>query len=141
LAAHLQDVIFCLFALELFQKSVAKSPRLLHICRKSSTNHTFLCKTNPILARPKMNLTLYLKRIYEKYSPLRTVKNEPKTNPISENPKMDLTPYKKSNYVKYMTFGLQKNEPNSKPISRVRYVWLGGVFFVQKDGRIVREIL
>ncbi len=51
---------------------------------------TFLCKTNPIFTRPTMNLTPYLKRNYEKYSPLRTAKNKPKqtqfkanSNPIS----------------------------------------------------------
>ncbi len=42
--------------------------------------------TNPILARSTMNLTLYLKRVYEKYLPLRTMKNEPKTNPIFKRP-------------------------------------------------------
>ncbi len=34
-----------------------------------------------------MNLTLYLKRNYEKYSPLRTVKSKPKANPIKPNSK------------------------------------------------------
>jgi len=109
--AHLQNVIFRSSALELFQKSVSKTLRFLYICRESSTNHPFFCKTNPIFTRPKTNLTPYNKRIYENFMPLRTMKNKPKTNPISENPKMNLTPYKKRDYVKYMTFGPQKTNP------------------------------
>jgi len=50
--------------------------------RDTRRSRTLLCKTNPIFPRPTMNLTLYLKRIYERYPPLRTMKNEPKTNPI-----------------------------------------------------------
>jgi len=115
--AHLQNVIFRSSALELFQKSVSKTLRFLYICRESSTNHPFFCKTNPIFTRPKTNLTPYNKRIYENFMPIRTMKNEPKTNPIPENPKMNLTLYNKRDYEKNSPFGLQKNEPNSNPIS------------------------
>jgi len=54
---------------------------VLYNCRERSTNRTFLCKTNPILIRAKTNLTLYIKKIYGNFTPLRTMKNKPKTNP------------------------------------------------------------
>ena len=90
---HLQDVIFCFSALDLFQKSVSKSPRLLYTCRESSTNHPFFRKTNPIFTEPKMNLNPYNKRSYENFIPIRTMKNEPKTNPIQKMQEIDLTFY------------------------------------------------
>ncbi len=102
MAAHLQDVIFCFSALELFQKSVLIS---VNLCLKTKPPilpnltcwqfTTFLCKTNPIFTRPTMNLTLYLKRAYEKYSPLRMVKSKPKQTQFKPN------------------FGKPQNEPNS----------------------------
>ena len=52
-----------------------------------STNQLFLCKTNPILIRTKINLTLYIKKIYGNFTPLRTMKNKPNTNPIKANTK------------------------------------------------------
>ncbi len=53
----------------------------LYICRESSTNPPFLCKTNPILIKAKINLTLYIKEIYGNFTPLRTMKNKPNSNP------------------------------------------------------------
>jgi len=44
-------------------------------------------KTNPIPENPKMNLTLYNKRDYEKNSPFGLQKNEPNSNPISADTK------------------------------------------------------
>ncbi len=44
-----------------------------------------------------MNLTLYLKRNYENYSPLRTMKNEPKTNPNKPNLPPFSARYEKTN--------------------------------------------
>ncbi len=41
----------------------------------------FLCKTNPILIRAKINLTLYIQKIYGNFTPLRTMKNKANTNP------------------------------------------------------------
>jgi len=67
-----------------------KPPILPNLTRWQFT--TFLCKTNPILARPTMNLTLYLKRNYEKYSPLRTVKNKPNFSPNKPNFKLGPKP-------------------------------------------------
>jgi len=122
LATHFQNVIFCLSAPELFQKSASKSLRLLYIYQKSSSNHTFLCKTKPILARPTMNLTLYLKRNYVKYSPLRTMKNKPKTNPIqsqfkanSRKPQNEPNPIQEKQLHKIYDLRPKKNEPNSNP--------------------------
>jgi len=37
------------------------------------------------LIRAKINLTLYIKKIYGNFTPLRTMKNEPKTNPNKPN--------------------------------------------------------
>jgi len=59
--------------------------RHLYICRESSTNQTFLCKTNPIHQVSNMTLILILqghtKNMCLKALP-KTKPNEPKTNPI-----------------------------------------------------------
>ena len=50
---------------------------------KSKPKQTqFKANSNPISENPKMNLTLYNKRDYEKNSPFGPQKNKPKTNPI-----------------------------------------------------------
>ena len=57
--------------------------RYLYICRESSTNQPFLCKTNPILSAVgglQMNLKLCYKMTYQNFIPLAGYKNKPKTN-------------------------------------------------------------
>ena len=53
----------------------------LHLSR-TLDKFTLLCKTNPILIRAKINLTIYMKKIYGNFTRLRTMKNKPNTNPI-----------------------------------------------------------
>ena len=52
------------------------------LCLSAFVAMSQLCKTNPILIRAKINLTLYIKKIYGNFTRLRTMKNEPKTKPI-----------------------------------------------------------
>ena len=44
-------------------------------------------KPNSKPIKPKINLTLYMKKIYGNFTPLRTMKNKPNSNPISKKPK------------------------------------------------------
>ncbi len=50
----------------------------LYICRESSTNQPFLCNSNPIVERPKMNANVYYTKEYEKSPRWPGEKNKPK---------------------------------------------------------------
>jgi hypothetical protein len=59
----------------------------LYNCRENSTNQPFLCKTNPISWKPKMNVNKVLTRDYENETLGRRGKNKPnqtQSNPISK---------------------------------------------------------
>ncbi len=93
---------------------------------------TFLCKTNPISADPKINLTLYSERVYEKYSPLRTVKSKPKQTQFKAN----------SNPISAQT---NPNKANSNP-KRTQFqtrsgaqIPTGGLLGIFKPGTNFRE--
>ena len=95
----------------------------LYICRERSTNHPFLCKTNPILIRAKINLTLYIKKIYGNFTRLRTMKNKPNTNPIRTQNKANFLAAQMNVscvYTKYYenksNWTLGENKPNTNPI-------------------------
>ncbi len=58
-----------------------------YICRESSTNQLFLCKTNPILSAVgglQMNLNIYYTKVYNNETAFRRGKNKPNSNPISK---------------------------------------------------------
>jgi hypothetical protein len=57
----------------------------LYICQEASTNQLFLCKTNPISERPKMNANVFITKDYENETTLRLQKNKPNSNPIKPN--------------------------------------------------------
>jgi len=60
----------------------------LYICRESSTNQPFLCKTNPILSAVgglQMNVTLYNTTAYKNNSNRTLGQNKPNSNPIKAN--------------------------------------------------------
>ncbi len=55
------------------------TPSLLYICRESSTNHLFLCKTKPILSAVgglQMNINLYVIEDYKNETTLRPQKKQ-----------------------------------------------------------------
>ena len=90
----------------------------LYICREASTNHPFLCKTNPILSavgRLQMNVNLYNTTDYENKSNWTLGKNEPKTNPIKANlrkAKMNVTSILTKDYENVRLHGRGENKPN-----------------------------
>jgi len=57
--------------------------RHLYICRERSTNQPFLCKTNPIPEKPKMNTNIFITKDYENEPPSGP-KKQTQTNPISK---------------------------------------------------------
>ncbi len=92
-----------------------RGPTVLYICRESSTNPPFFCKTNPILIRAKINLTLYIKEIYGNFTRLRTMKNKPKTNPKQTQfvePEMNVNTVITMNYEQITMNNANKNKPN-----------------------------
>ena len=84
----------------------------LYICREPSTNHLFLCKTNPILSAVggfQMNLKFCKQMDYENKSNWTIGQNKPKTNPIKPNlrkAKMNVNAFSQKDY---------ENEPPSGP--------------------------
>ena len=65
-------------------------PIRLYICRERSTNHPFLCKTNPILSAVgglQMNVNSLITKDYRKNDDFAVQKNKPNSNPIKANTK------------------------------------------------------
>jgi len=95
----------------------------LYICRESSTNHPFLCKTNPILSAVgglQMNVTSLITVVYENIANWTLGENKPNTNPIKANfqrAQMNVNSLITKDYRKKDDFAVQKNKPNSNPIS------------------------
>jgi hypothetical protein len=76
---HLLSSVFCIL-----------SSALLYICRESSTNQPFLCKTNPILSAVgglQMNVTFFYTKYYERNDSGESEKTNPKQtqSPKSQN--------------------------------------------------------
>ena len=96
----------------------------LYICRGLSTNHLFLCKTNPILSAVgglQMNVNLYNTTDYDIFLPLAGQKNKPNSNPNKPNlrkAKMNVNLYVIEDYRKKDDFLVRINKPNSNPISK-----------------------
>jgi hypothetical protein len=94
------------------------SSRHLYICRESSTNQPFLCKTNPILSAVgglQMNVNIYYTKVYKNETAFRRGKNKPKTNPIKPNlrkTKMNVNLYDIEDYIKKDDFLVRINKPN-----------------------------
>jgi len=94
----------------------------LYICRESSTNQLFLCKTNPILSAIggfQMNLKFCNKMAYENISDWTLGENKPnqtqfkpKTNPICEMTKMNLSYYSTKDYENKRLCRQRQNKPN-----------------------------
>jgi len=80
----------------------------------------FLCKTNPISSKAKMNLNSLITTDYENKWQRRVRKNKPNSNPIKPNfrkAKMTVNSLITKDYIKYDDFVVRKNKPNSNPIS------------------------
>ena len=93
------------------------SPNLLYNCRKYSTNHTFLCKTKPILKSYQCPQTLYRKQLAEIFTTFCNRKTKPiqsQTKPISKMTKINANPFKKTTYEKFCHFLHPKNKANFK---------------------------
>jgi len=94
------------FLLSLASSDLCLLTSALYNCREASTNHPFLCKTNPILSAVgglQMNVTSIITKDYENKSNWTLGENEPNTNP-NEPKRTQLKPIK------------CQNEPNTNPI-------------------------
>jgi len=94
-------------------------PSGLYNCRKYSTNHTFLCKTKPILKScqcPQTILHTQLTEIFATFGNQKTKPIQSQTKPISKMPKMNTNCFIQRNYEQKPVFGRKKNKANSKPI-------------------------
>jgi len=93
----------------------------LYICREPSTNHPFLCKTNPISSKGKLMQTQYLQRITKISCSIRAKKQsqyKPNSNPIKPNcrkAQMNVNSLITKDYRKNDDFAVQQNKPNSNP--------------------------
>ncbi len=70
------------------KSSNCRPSTVLYICRDASTNHLFLCKTNPILSAVgglQMNANPYNTTDYGNKGQRRVRKNKPNSNPIKPN--------------------------------------------------------
>ncbi len=106
----------------------------LHLSRTLYKSH-LLCKTNPILIRAKINLTLYIKKVYGNFTYLRTMKNEPKTNPIKAN----TNPIKANIMPKQTQY--EPNQTQTKPISDYPCVFELAVYnLVLRDGNVMHSM-
>jgi len=91
---------------------------LLYTCRDASTNHLFLCKTNPILSAVgglQMNVSNIITRNYKYFLPLAGQKNKPNSNPIKPNlqkAKMNVNSLTAKDYRKKDDFAVRINKPN-----------------------------
>ena len=90
----------------------------LYICRESSTNQPFLCKTNPILSAVgglQMNVNSLLTMNYKYFIPLAGQKNKPNSNPNKPNfrkAKMNVNLNVIEDYRKKDDFLVRINKPN-----------------------------
>jgi hypothetical protein len=106
-----------------------------YICRESSTNQPFLCKTNPILSAVgglqmnvmsavgglQMNVNSLITMDYENKSDRTLGENKPNSNPIKPNfqkAKMNVNSFITKDYRKKDDFVVRINKPNSNPISQ-----------------------
>ena len=89
-----------------------------YICRESSTNQPFLCKTNPILSavgRLQMNVSIYNTMDYENISDWTLGQNKPNSNPNkpnSQKAKMIVISTLTKDYRKKDDFIVRINKPN-----------------------------
>jgi len=89
-----------------------------YICRESSTNQPFLCKTNPILSAVgglQMNVNPYSTTEYENKSNWTLGQNKPNSNPIKPNlrkAKMNASVFATKDYRKKDDFIVRINKPN-----------------------------
>jgi hypothetical protein len=89
-----------------------------YICRESSTNQLFLCKTNPIFSAVgglQMNVKSYNTADHENIANWTLGENKPNSNPIKPNlrkAKMDVNLYFIEDYRKKDDFSVRINKPN-----------------------------
>ncbi len=103
----------------------------LYICRESSTNQSFLCKTNPILSAVgglQMNVNIFTQMDYENKSNWTLGQSKPNSNPIKPNfrkAKMNANSLITKDYRKNDDFSVRINKPNlsrrSPERSRITY--------------------
>ena len=63
--------------------SLCRSLSAVALAKAESINIEWLCKTNPIPEKPKMNLNFYSTKDYENKSGLLTMEKQTQSNPIS----------------------------------------------------------
>jgi hypothetical protein len=89
----------------------------LYNCRKYSTNHTFLCKTKPILKSYQFTQSLLQEQLTKNFAPFGNQKTKPKqsqTKPISKIEKMNANSVLPKDYEQKMTFFRQKKQSQFK---------------------------
>ncbi len=98
----------------------------LYICRESSTNQPFLCKTNPILSAVgglQMNVSNIITMNYKNFIPLAGQKNKPNSNPIKPNlqkAQMNVNLTLTKDYRKNDDFAVRINKPNFRKAQNER---------------------
>jgi hypothetical protein len=82
-------------------------------------------QNKPNFKNAQINTCPFIQKTYEKYCPLRPLKNEPKTNPKrtqtkpnSKMTKINAKPLIQRDYEQKMVISHQKNEPKTNPICR-----------------------
>jgi len=89
-----------------------------YICRESSTNQPFLCKTNPILSAVgglQINLNPYITKDYENKCNWTLGQNKPNSNPNKPNfkkAKMNVNSFITKDYRKNDDIVVRINKPN-----------------------------
>ncbi len=100
--------------------------RHLYICRESSTNQPFLCKTNPILSAVgglQMNVKLYNIKDYENKLDWTLGENKPNSYPTKPNlrkAKMNVNLTLTKDYRKKDDFEVRINKPNFRKTQNER---------------------
>jgi hypothetical protein len=92
--------------------------RGLYNCKECSTNHPFLCKTNPNSKITELTQSLSMKQLTKNSMPSATPKTNPKrtqTNPNSKNTKNEHNLCLHKELRKFTPVDAQKNKPNSNP--------------------------
>ncbi len=83
----------------------------LYICRESSTNQPFLCKTNPISERPKwmyIHIIQLFMKIFSRWRGKKTNPNKPNLRKAKMNVNLTFT----KDYIKKDDFVVRINKPN-----------------------------
>jgi hypothetical protein len=75
-------------------------------------------QTNPIAARPKMNISSIATKDYENIYPCGALKNKPKTKPISQEPRNERKLIANKGLSKPVRWSVLENKPNQTQFSQ-----------------------